>query len=337
MNDALKILLAHGSGGKLSHDLISNTILPVLSNPSLNRLNDSAIITIGTEKIAFTTDSYVVDPIFFPGGDIGRLAVCGTVNDLSMVGAIPLFLSLGIIMEEGFPITDFEKILNSIQETAVEARVTVVTGDTKIVPRGKADKIYINTAGIGRIPEGITIGGECARPGDKILINGTMGDHGISVLSKREGLQFEMPIVSDVAPLNELVHELLSAGINIHVLRDPTRGGIVSSLTEITSQSNIGIQLFEDALPIHPGVRAACELLGMEPLYIANEGKFIAIIEPHDETQTLNIMYSHPLGKNAAVIGEVISEPKGKVLLKTNFGTARLLDLFMGEQLPRIC
>lgn len=271
------ILLAHGSGGKLSHNLIKKDFLPLLGNPLLNKLDDAAVFEL-EGRVAFTTDSYVVSPIFFPGGDIGKLAVCGTVNDLAMCGAQPLYLSVSLVIEEGFSLTELREVVTSIRETAKEAGVQVVTGDTKVVNRGSADKLFINTSGVGIIPPGVDISGSRAKSGDKIILSGTIGDHGIAVMSQREGLKFQVPIGSDCAPLNRLVGDMLEASTQIHCLRDPTRGGLATTLNEFAAQSKVGIRIEEEKIPIKEAVRAACELLGFDPLYVANEGKLVAVV-----------------------------------------------------------
>ena len=332
-----KILLDHGSGGRSSHELIERFFVPRFQNPFLNEMNDSAVFDLKGGKLAFTTDSYVVDPIFFPGGDIGSLSVCGTVNDLAMRGARPYYLSVGFIIEEGFPLSDLEQILESMERAAKEAGVQIVTGDTKVVPKGAADKIFINTSGIGLVPEGINIAGQNARPGDLVLISGTIGDHGLTILSKREGLSFESSLKSDAAPLNHLVREMLQAGSQIHVLRDPTRGGLATTLNEIARQSRVGIEIYEEAVPIRGSVVAAAEILGLDPFYIANEGKLIAILPPAQAEAVLAAMKKNPYGRDAAVIGEVKAENPGKVVMKTIIGGKRLMDMLAGEQLPRIC
>jgi hydrogenase expression/formation protein HypE len=332
-----KILLDHGSGGKISHTMIAEMMLPAFDNPILSQLNDGAEIKIGDERLAFSTDSYVVDPIFFPGGNIGDLAVNGTVNDLAMCGAVPLFLSVGLIIEEGFPAADLKMILRQMGVAAQKAGVLVVTGDTKVVPKGAADKIFINTSGIGRIPEGVEISGHRARPGDKILLSGTLADHGIAVLTSREGMRFDSPVVSDTAALNHLVHRMLAVDRDIHVLRDPTRGGLGTTLNEIAGQSRVGIHIAEDRIPIKPDVAALCELLGFDPLYIANEGKLIASVSPDHADAVLAVLRADALGKDACIIGEVVLEPAGRVILKTRIGGTRIVDMLTGEQLPRIC
>jgi len=327
-----KILLAHGSGGKLSHDLI-NSFLPELSNTILNKLDDSAVFELGG-RLAFTTDSYTVNPIFFPGGDIGKLAVCGTVNDLSMSGARPLYFSLSFIIEEGFSITELKKILASIHKAADEAEVQIVTGDTKVVDQGSADKLFINTAGVGVVPEGVNISAGNAQPGDRIIINGNIGDHGIAVLSQREGLKFQVPVPSDCAPL---VAEMLATSANIHCLRDPTRGGLATTLNDFAEQSNIGIRIEEDKIPVDKAVLAACELLGFDPLYIANEGKLVAAVAPADTDSILAKMKQNKYGGRAVIIGEVVAEHPGQVVMKTSLGASRIVDMPVGELLPRIC
>lgn len=332
-----RILLDHGSGGRASHELIERIFVPRFQNPVLNDLNDSAVFELNGARLAFTTDSYVVDPIFFPGGDIGSLAVCGTVNDLAMRGARPYYLSVGFIIEEGFPVKDLEQILLSMERAAREAGVSVVTGDTKVVPKGNADKIFINTSGVGLIPEGIDIAGQNARPGDAVLVSGTIGDHGLTILSKREGLSFESTLKSDAAPLNHLVREMIDAGAEIHVLRDPTRGGLATTLNEIARQSKVGIEIREEAVPIRESVAAAAEILGLDPFYIANEGKLIAVLPALQAEAVLKVMQKNPYGRQAALIGEVKAENPGKVVLKTSIGGKRLMDMLAGEQLPRIC
>ena len=335
MNDET-ILLAHGSGSRLSHDLIEKSFLPPLANPLLARLDDSAVFDLGG-RLAFTTDSYVVSPIFFPGGDIGKLAVCGTVNDLSMSGASPLYLSLSFIIEEGFTLGELKKVLSSIKAAAEEAGVKIVTGDTKVVNRGSADKLFINTSGIGVIPEGVDISGANARVGDKVILSGTIGDHGIAVMSQREGLKFSVPVQSDCTPLNKLVSQMLEASPLIHCLRDPTRGGLATTLNEFARQSGVGIKIEEEKIPVRDGVRAACELLGFDPLYVANEGKLVAIVTPDDAKKILAKMKRNKYSAEAAIIGEVTDEHKGKVILKTRLGASRIVDMLSGELLPRIC
>jgi hydrogenase expression/formation protein HypE len=332
-----EIVLAHGSGGKLSHQLMEKMVLPQFWNELLEPLHDGAIFSIGGQRVAFSTDSYVVNPIFFPGGDIGKLAVHGTVNDLAMCGARPLYLSVGFILEEGTPMEDFWRVVQSMREAAAAAGVMLVTGDTKVVDRGKADKIFINTSGIGAIPEGINIAPSRAQPKDKIIISGAMAVHGIAIMSRREGLEFESEIASDTAPLNGLVETILAANKDVHVLRDPTRGGITSALTEIAQAAKVGMLLNEDAIPISEEVKGACEILGLDPLYVANEGKLLAITAASEADRVLAAMRSHPLGREAAIIGEVTDDHPGFVMMKTRVGGKRVVDMLSGEQLPRIC
>ena len=330
------ILLAHGSGSRLSHELIGKYLLPPLANPLLAKLDDSAVFDL-SGRLAFTTDSYVVSPIFFPGGDIGKLAVCGTINDLSMSGATPLYLSLSLIIEEGLTLSELKKVVSSIKAAAEEAGVKIVTGDTKVVNRGSADKLFINTSGIGIIPKGIDISGANAKVGDKIILSGTIGDHGIAVVSQREGLKFSVPVKSDCAPLNKLVSQMLQASPLIHCLRDPTRGGLATTLNEFAKQSGVGISIEEEKIPVRDAVRAACELLGFDPLYVANEGKLVAVVAPNDAGKILAKMKRNRYGADAAIIGEVTDEHKGKVIMKTRLGASRIVDMLSGELLPRIC
>ena len=332
-----EIVLAHGSGGKLSHQLMEKMVLPQFRNALLDPLHDGAIFSIGGQRVAFSTDSYVVSPIFFPGGDIGTLAVHGTVNDLAMCGARPLYLSVGFILEEGTPMEDFWRVVQSMREAADTAGVMLVTGDTKVVDRGKADKIFINTSGIGVIPDGININPARAQIGDKIILSGTMAVHGIAIMSVREGLEFESEISSDTAPLNGLVEAILAAGEDIHVLRDPTRGGITSALTEIAQGAKVGMLLHERAIPISEEVKGACEILGLDPLYVANEGKLLAILPAASADAVLAVMRAHPLGAEAAIIGEVVADHPGFVTMNTRVGGRRVVDMMSGEQLPRIC
>ena len=331
------IQLDQGSGGRATHELVEDLFIRFLRNDYLGQMNDSALVEVYGGQIAMTTDSYVVDPIFFPGGNIGSLAVHGTVNDLTMLGAKPLYLTAGFILEEGLPVELLSQIVASMGEAAREANVLIVAGDTKVVPHGKADKIFINTAGIGIVPPGLKIGGQYAQPGDAVLINGTMGDHGMAVLCKREGLAFEKEIRSDAASLNGLVAQMLEVCPNIHVLRDPTRGGVATTLNEIAGQSGVGIRLFEEALPIREDVAGACELLGLDPLYVANEGKVLACVPADAAQAVLQTMLHHPLGEQACQIGEVVATDTGRVFLRTRIGGHRLVDMLRGEQLPRIC
>ena len=332
------ILLGHGSGGKLSHQLLDELIIPILSQVPLGEQNDAALLPAQTGRLAFTTDSYVVDPIFFPGGDIGDLAVNGTVNDLAMAGARPLALSVGFILEEGLPILDLKRILESMAHAAKAASVTIVTGDTKVVPRGKGDKLFINTSGIGVIEHHLQIGGSAARPGDKILINGSIGDHGMAILASREGLALTSKIETDSAPLNGLVADLVKAlGSGLHVLRDPTRGGVATTLKEIALQSGTELTLDESSLPVNPPVQGACAILGLDPLFVANEGKLLAIVSADQAHQALEVMRRHPQGAAAVIIGEVSDSKPGKVFIKTAIGGRRSVEMLAGEQLPRIC
>ena len=332
------ILLGHGSGGKLSHQLLDELIIPTLSSIPVAGQNDAALVEHAGVRLAFTTDSYVVDPIFFPGGNIGDLAINGTVNDLAMMGATPLWISVGLIIEEGFGKGELATVLDAMRRAADAAGVRIVTGDTKVVPRGKADRIFINTAGVGAIDHRLAIHGANARTGDKILINGTIGDHGIAVLAQREGLDLETGVASDSAALNGLVAELLAAGGEaVHVLRDPTRGGVATTLKEIANQSRIGISLQESALPLTEGVRGVCSILGLDPLYVANEGKLLAVVAADAAPGLLELMRRHPLGREAAIIGEVTEGVAGRVQLETLVGGVRAVEMLAGEQLPRIC
>lgn len=334
-----QIVLGHGSGGKLMHDLIEETFTKKFSNPYLNKLDDSAIVKLllKNNKLAFTTDSYVVSPLFFNGGDIGKLAVCGTVNDLSMSGAVPKYLSAGFVIEEGLLLKDLEKILDSMAKAAQEAEVVIVAGDTKVVEKGAADKLFINTAGIGTIPNGVNVSSSNIKPGDKIILSGTIGDHGVAILSKREGLEFKTTLKSDCASLNRLVQEMLKASKRIHALRDPTRGGLASTLNEFAQSSKVGIVIDEQKVPTKQEVLGACELLGLDPFHIANEGKLVAAVPAKDADKVLAVMRKNKYGKEAQIIGEATASHQGKVLLKTPLGTTRILDMLTGEQLPRIC
>jgi len=331
------VTLDHGSGGEASHELVHDLFLSQLDNEFLRQMDDSAVVDLAGGRFAMTTDSYVVDPIFFPGGDIGSLAVHGTVNDLSMQGATPLYLTLGLILEEGLPMDDLVKIIESAAQAAREAGVKVVAGDTKVVPKGNMDKVFINTSGIGSIPQGVEVGSHNARPGDLLLINGDIGDHGIAILTSREGFDFHTGLTSDSAPLNRLVSTILKAGSHVHVLRDPTRGGVATALNEIAGQSGVGVELFEETLPISKPVTAASELLGLDPLYLANEGKCLVAIDPGDADRVLKAMRRHRYGKKAAIIGQITDQNPGRVLLKTRVGGTRILSMLTGEQLPRIC
>lgn len=337
MNNNDIILLDHGAGGKVFHAMFSQMILPLFDNGLLAKQDDGAVFEVPGGRMAFSTDSYTVDPIFFPGGDIGELAVNGTVNDVAMCGATPLYISVGLIIEEGMKIEDLRRILQSMARAAQKAGVRIVTGDTKVVPRGKVDKIFINTSGIGRIPVGVNVSGDRARPGDKVIVSGTIADHGITILSEREGLKFDSDVQSDSAPLNHMVKAVLESGCPVHVLRDPTRGGLGTTLNEIAVQSKVGIRLFEDRLPVRGPVRGICELLGFDPLYLANEGKLIAIVPQADADQVLEIIRRDEFGKEAVIIGEVTDRDPGRVVLETLIGGTRIVDMLTGEQLPRIC
>ena len=330
------VILGHGSGGTLSRDLLNRLFLPDLGKAAPRSLDDSAVVTMDGQRYAITTDSHVVSPLFFPGGDIGRLAICGTVNDLAMVGAAPVALTCGFVLEEGLSFELLQQVVRSMEEAAREAGVFIAAGDTKVVGRGGADKIFINTSGIGKINDGINISGANAKDGDVIIVSGTIGDHGIAVMSAREGLGFETKLESDVAPLNHLVQEMISAG-EIHVLRDPTRGGLATSLVEISEQSNVTIEIMEPSLPVKPAVNAACEMLGFDPLYVANEGKLVAFVKASDADKVLDVMKETKYGADAVVIGKVIGTGKSQVRLKTAIGGTRLVDMLPGEMLPRIC
>ena len=365
-----KILLAHGSGGQLSHELVEHLFLKHFDNPILARLDDAAVIgetrffgkNRVSGKLAFTTDSYVVSPIFFPGGDIGKLAVCGTINDLAMSGATPLYLSAGFILEEGLELADLERVVASMAATAQAVGVQIVTGDTKVVDHGKADRLFINTAGVGVVPAGVEISGDRARPGDVVILSGTVGDHGMTIMSQREGLRFDSPLASDCAPLHGLVAAMLDvlsplrpppvppnfggegeegSGVRaiqaIHCLRDPTRGGLATTLNEMAGKSGVGIEIEEQAVPVRDAVRAACELLGLDPLYVANEGKLVAFVAPEAADAVLATARAHEYGREAAIIGQVTAEHAGRVVLRTALGARRILDMLVGEQLPRIC
>jgi hydrogenase expression/formation protein HypE len=337
LGDGQEILLGHGSGGKLTSQLIERVILPAFQNPMLGTLDDQAIFSIDGARLAFTTDSYVVTPIFFPGGDIGELAVNGTVNDLAMGGARPLFLSLAFILEEGLPIADLERIVASARNAAERASVRIVTGDTKVVGRGSADKIFVNTSGIGVVPSGVDLSSRNVRAGDGILLSGTIGDHGVAILSTREGLEFDGSLESDTAPLHELVAAILAAFPAVHAMRDPTRGGLGATLVEIASRGRLGMDVDERSIPMTDTVRGACEILGLDPLLVANEGKLVAFVPEEGCDRVLEAMRDHPLGRRAARIGRVTEAHPGFVTLKTPIGGDRVLDLPFGEALPRIC
>jgi hydrogenase expression/formation protein HypE len=332
------ILLGHGSGGRLSHQLLDELIIPALSGIAPSGQNDAALLAPVAGRLAYTTDSFVVDPIFFPGGTIGSLSVHGTVNDLAMMGARPLYLSVGLIIEEGFSRADLKTVLDDMRQAADKAEVRIVTGDTKVVPRGKADKIFITTAGIGVVEHDIAIHGANARPGDMIIINGTVGDHGIAVMAGREGLNVGTDIRSDSAALNSLVADTIAeAGDLLHVLRDPTRGGIATTIKEIAQQSGVAITLREQQIPVNPAVRGVCSILGLDPLFVANEGKLLAFVAPQAAERIVATMKRHPLGAHAAIIGEVTDGEPGRVRMETSVGGTRAVEMLAGEQLPRIC
>lgn len=331
------ILLGHGSGGTLSGELIREVFLPEFQNPVLERLDDQAIVNVNGSRLAFTTDSFVVKPLFFPGGDIGSLAVHGTVNDLAMGGAKPLFLSAAFILEEGLSMEVLRRVVRSMHEAAAAADVAIVTGDTKVVEKGSGDQIFINTTGIGLVPDGVNLSANLARPGDVVLLSGTIGDHGIAILAQREGLEFESLIESDSAALHELVSEMLAVTRSIRCMRDPTRGGVSSALNEIAATSKVGVELVEREIPVREEVRGACEMLGLDPLYVANEGKLIAIAPAEAAPDLLAAMRSNMLGKNARIIGKICEGHPGLVTMRTDLGTNRIVDMLAGDQLPRIC
>jgi len=331
------ITLAHGSGGKAMHSLISEVFRRHFSNELLDREDDAAQLNLSSGRYAFTTDSFVVSPVFFSGGNIGKLSVCGTVNDLASAGAIPLYLSCGFIIEEGFSVEMLETIVMSMAETAAECGAKLVTGDTKVVGKGAADGIFINTSGIGLINPEVNISGVNARPGDKVIITGFIGDHGCSIMLEREKLGITAPLKSDCAPLSGLVQELLKAVPSVHVIRDPTRGGIATTLNEIASQSDVSIKLYENSLPVRDEVRGVCELLGLDPLYVANEGKMLVIVPEDSVDEALTAIRNHRYGKDACIIGEVEEKPAKRVYVKTSTGGSRILDMLVGDQLPRIC
>ncbi len=332
-----KILLAHGNGGRYSHKLVKELFQRYLGNEYLDQMNDAAVFSVPGDKLAFTTDSFVVSPLVFPGGDIGKLAVCGTVNDLAVSGARPLYLSAGFIIEEGFPMEKLEKIVASMANTAREAGVQIITGDTKVVPRGHVDGLFINTSGIGVLLPGVDVAGSHARAGDLVVINGTIGDHGMAIMAARSELGIIADLKSDSAPLNNLIIELLEVVPEVRVLRDPTRGGVATTLNEIARQSEVGIALEEYALPVNDSVKSTCDMLGLDPLYLANEGKFLAVIPRNDIGKALSVFKKHPQGREAAVLGEIVETPPGKVYLKTTIGGKRMVDMLVADQLPRIC
>jgi hydrogenase expression/formation protein HypE len=332
-----RILLAHGSGGTMMRELIEDVFVTEFAEDALKRLDDAAALPFPGARLAFSTDTYVVTPQFFPGGDIGRLAVCGTVNDVATSGATPLYLSVGFVLEEGMPVEDLRRILQSMRDAAAEAGVHIVTGDTKVVEKGHGDGIYINTAGVGVLAEGVELSGSFARPGDKVLLSGTLGDHGIAIVSTREGLQFETDIETDAAPLNAMCAAVLAAAPDTRCFRDPTRGGLASALNEIADASGVSITVDENAVPVRPQVRGASEMLGYDVFQVANAGKMVAVVPADQAEAALAAMQGAPYGEDAAVIGEVAESPAGKVYVKTSFGATRIMDMLVGEQLPRIC
>ena len=332
-----EVLLGHGSGGKLTADLVEKLFLPAFRNPYLEKLDDQAVLTLNGTRLAFTTDSFVVTPIFFPGGDIGRLAVNGTINDLAMSGARPLYLSDAFILEEGLPLADLGRVVRSMEEACAATGVMLVTGDTKVVNRGSGDKVFINTSGIGIVERADVLSADRARVGDKVILSGTVADHGMAIMATREGLELETEILSDTAPLHSLVDAMLEVSTAIRCLRDPTRGGVATTLNEIARRSHVGIVIHERSIPVREDVKGACELLGLDPLYVANEGKLIAIVGPGDAERVLARMRDHRDGKDAQLIGEVVADHPRMVVMRTGIGGARIVDLLTGEQLPRIC
>ncbi len=329
--------MTHGAGGRAMAQLIDQLFVQHFDNDLLRQGNDQALFAVDRGRLVISTDGHVVSPLFFPGGDIGSLAVHGTINDVAMSGAVPLYLSAGFILEEGYPLADLERIVISMAAASKAAGVPVVTGDTKVVEKGKGDGVFITTTGVGRVPDGLDISGANAKPGDAVLVNGHIGDHGVAIMSSRENLAFETEIVSDSAALHGLVATMVDAVPDIHCLRDPTRGGVASTLNEITQQSGVGVRLIEDQIPMRPDVEAACELLGLDPLYVANEGKLIAICPGGKADTLLAVMQAHPLGSHAAVIGHVVEDEHAFVTMETGFGGERIVDWLAGEQLPRIC
>jgi len=334
MSSMDKILLGHGSGGKLMHALINDHFSPAFG---VSGSGDSAVVEVPGTRLAYTTDSYVVSPLFFPGGNIGDLAVCGTVNDLAVAGAVPLYLTAGFIIEEGFPLADLRTIIASMAESAARARIRIVAGDTKVVNRGKADGVFINTSGVGVLNNGVDISPKNIRPGDAVIISGEIGNHGVAVLAERNRLTFDPPVVSDTRPLNGLVQALLGATVGVRFMRDPTRGGLATTLKEAALESGLCIRIRESEVPVPPPVRGACGLLGLDPLYVANEGILIAVVDGSTAHQALSVMHGHPYGTQARIIGTVEAAPAGMVLLETGIGGSRIIDMLQGEQLPRIC
>nr|MEE4266899.1 hydrogenase expression/formation protein HypE [Candidatus Krumholzibacteria bacterium] len=331
------VQLAHGAGGRLSSDLIEKMILPRFASDELNKMEDQAVLDLPPGRLAFSTDTFVVSPLFFPGGDIGDLAINGTVNDVAMSGADPVALSVGFVLEEGLPLSDFHRILCSMEAAARSAGVRIVTGDTKVVGKGSCDKIFINTSGVGIIPAGVNLSAASLKPGDKIILSGTLADHGMAVMTVREGLSFQSSVQSDTAALNGLTRLILETCPEVRTMRDPTRGGCATTLNEFATASNVGIQLDGNALPVRPDVMAACEILGIDPLYVANEGKLVAVVPGEAADQVVAALRRQPLGRDAVVIGQVVAEHPGTVTLKTGLGAERIVDMPIGEQLPRIC
>ncbi len=332
-----RIQLAHGGGGRLGNELVEDFFLPIIGNPILNKLNDQGVFEVNSSRFAFTTDSYVINPIFFAGGDIGELSIYGTVNDISMGGARPLYLTLGLIIEEGFPMEDLKKILQSIRKASERSEVQIIAGDTKVVNKGGVDGIFINTSGVGIIENDLNLSAENLKPGDKIIVSGYMGDHGIAIMSQREGLVFDNPVQSDSAPLNKLVQDILATNAEVHAMRDPTRGGVTSTLNEFAAKSEVGIVIEEETLPVREEVIEACEILGLDPLYVANEGKMVVVVKEESADRVLEAMRKNPLGEQAVIIGEVTDSHKGKVVMKTRTGSTKVVDMLTGEELPRIC
>ena len=332
-----RVVLAHGGGGRLMHQLLEKVFLPAFDNPRLESRHDGAILELGGHRLAFTTDSYVVHPLFFPGGDIGSLAVNGTVNDLAMCAARPLWLSAGFILEEGLPMETLWRVVRSMKAAADLAGVELVTGDTKVVDRGHGDGLFINTAGIGVLERDLTVSPAGVRGGDAILLSGDIGRHGIAIMAVREGLAFENPVASDCAPLAGMVSSLLESGVEIHCLRDPTRGGLASALVEIAEAAGCHIGIEEAAIPVHDNVRGACEILGLDPLYVANEGRFVCFAHPRDAERALRALRAHPQGEEACIIGYVGEGTPGMVTMRSRMGASRIVDMLSGEQLPRIC
>jgi hydrogenase expression/formation protein HypE len=331
------ITLAHGSGGKAAHDLITEFFLPYFDNPILKALDDQGVFSIDQGRLAFTTDSYVVAPLFFRGGDIGRLAICGTVNDVAMCGARPLFLSVAFVIEEGFSVEKLERILRSMKEASREASVAVITADTKVVEKGACDGLFVNTSGVGIVPPGVEISSSRVRLGDAVLVSGPIGEHGVAIISEREGISFETEVSSDCAPLSGMVNAILTAGLRPHAMRDPTRGGVATTLNEIALASGVEIEIEEELLPVAASVRNACDLLGFDPLYVANEGKLVAFVPEKEAERTLDVMKACRYGSGAVRIGTVVSSGKGRVFMKTRIGGKRFVDMLVGEQFPRIC